>query len=134
MDLEAHKKSLGIFHLVYGILTSVVFLFVGSVASIMMPFIQDAIIDSEGQDAELVIGLVSGILRITFLVLFIFSALPSIIAGIGLISRRSWGVIISMIAGCVSLLNFPFGTVLGVYAIYVFIQNNNQATNEISEG
>jgi len=130
MNLDQHKKTLGILHLVYGIFTALVFLFIGSIANILIPFIQEAIIEDEGVGAEKYVTMVTGIIRTSFMLLFIFSALPSILGGAGLLSKSSWGLIISMIAGCVSLLNFPFGTALGVYTIYVFVQNNNEKNKQ----
>ena len=133
MNLDSHKKTLGILHLVYGIFTALVFLFIGSLASIFIPFIEEAIIAEEGPGAEKYIDLITGVIQTAFLLLLIFSAIPSIIGGIGLVSKKSWGLVIAMIAGCISLLSFPFGTALGVYSIYVFVNNNKQKV-ELSEG
>jgi len=133
MKLDQHKKTLGILHLVYGIFTALVFLFIGSIANIFIPFIQEAIIEDEGIESEKYVIMVAEIIRVAFLILFIFSALPSILGGLGLIMKLRWGLIVSMIAGCVSLLNFPFGTALGIYTIYVFVLNNNEKNEQLVE-
>ncbi len=47
------------------------------------------------------------------------TSIPGIIAGIGLINRTEWGRIFALILGAINLINFPFGTALGIYAIWV---------------
>lgn len=55
--------------------------------------------------------------------LFVLLALPAIIGGIGLLKRRGWARIVIMIVAILSLLNFPFGTAYGAYAIYVLMHD-----------
>lgn len=131
MNLETQKRTLGALHLVYGVLTGFVFIFFGSIGALLIPLIQDSIITSEGDNAEMMINLVVGIIRTAFLLLLIFSAFPSIIAGIGLMFKKPWGIILALISGCVALLNVPFGTALGGYSIYVFIQQHNHTKEDL---
>lgn len=53
--------------------------------------------------------------------LFLLSA-PGIIAGAGLLKRRPWARILTLILGAINLVNLPFGTMLGIYTIWVLIQ------------
>ncbi|WP_420315815.1 hypothetical protein [Ekhidna sp.] len=133
MDIQSHKKTLGIIHIVYGSLISITFIFIGSFISILFPFIADEIAKDVGNDADEILLMVSSIIRTVFILLLIFSALPSIIAGIGLLQKKSWGVVIALIAGCVSIFSFPFGTAVGVYSIYVFVENNKQKNDQNQE-
>jgi O-antigen/teichoic acid export membrane protein len=50
-------------------------------------------------------------------------ALPAIIGGLGLLKQREWARILIIIVAALSLLNFPFGTAYGVYAIYVLLHD-----------
>jgi len=134
MDIQSHKKTLGIIHIVYGSVIAVMFVFIGSLVSIIFPFIAEEIAQDVDQNAEEVLFMVSSIVRTVFILLFIFSALPSILAGIGLVQNKSWGLVIALIAGCVSIFSFPFGTAVGVYSIYVFIENNKQKKNDQDQG
>jgi len=52
-----------------------------------------------------------------------FLAIPSIQAGIGLLIRKEWGRILALAVGFVSLIDFPFGTALGVYTIWLLFDN-----------
>ncbi|MBN2008916.1 hypothetical protein JW960_06190 [candidate division KSB1 bacterium] len=49
-------------------------------------------------------------------------SIPGIIAGIGLLKRQSWARILALIVAVLDLLNIPIGTALGVYTIWVLIQ------------
>lgn len=130
MDIESHKRTLGIIHIVYGSLIAITFLFIGSLVSILFPFISEEIANDVGRDADEILFMVSSIIRTIFILLLIFSALPSIVGGIGLLQKKSWGVVIALIAGCVSIFSFPFGTAVGVYSIYVFVENNKQKNDQ----
>ena len=130
MDLSSKKRILGILHIVYGSFNALVFLFIGVIISTFMPFISELIIEEEGPDAALVLELVGNGARILFTVIFILSAIPSIIGGIGLLQKKGWGLTVALIAGCVSIFSFPFGTALGVYSLIVFIEDNKQRKND----
>jgi voltage-gated potassium channel Kch len=51
-------------------------------------------------------------------------ALPGMIAGYGLLRRKEWGRILAIIIGILNLINFPIGTVIGVYALWVLFQES----------
>lgn len=50
-------------------------------------------------------------------ILFAIGSAPSLIAGIGLLKRRPWSRVLTLVASAINLVNFPFGTALGIYAI-----------------
>jgi hypothetical protein len=65
------------------------------------------------------ISLLIGNLMLIMAVLFF----PGMVAGIGLLlGSRGWARILGLIVGGLSLINFPIGTALGVYAIWVLLQ------------
>ena len=130
MDLSTHKRTLGILHIVYGTFNALVFIFVGVIISTFLPFIGEAIIEEEGPEAAMVVEMIANIIRIVVTFIFILSAIPSIIGGIGLIQKKGWGLTVALIAGCVSIFSIPFGTALGVYSLYVFIEDNKPKKND----
>ena len=130
MDLHSHKKTLSIIHICYGALYTIVFLFIGGILYTFFPFIESAIIEEEGPDAQWVVPLVGGVVKIFLFVLFIFAALPSMIGGIATLQGKKWGMIFLMIGGCLSILSFPIGTAIGAYTIYVFLEDNKQKKND----
>ncbi len=44
---------------------------------------------------------------------------PGLIAGIGLLKRRAWAKVWTLVVAVLSLVNVPIGTVFGIYAIWV---------------
>lgn len=48
--------------------------------------------------------------------------LPGIITGIGLLKRKPWARIAAAVLGILNLMNFPLGTVVGVYTLWILLQ------------
>jgi hypothetical protein len=74
------------------------------------------------------IGILSGEVRAAGLMTFIGLAIsimlialcaPGIIAGIGILARKEWARILAVILAILHLLEFPFGTAFGGYALWV---------------
>jgi hypothetical protein len=49
----------------------------------------------------------------------IIISVPGIIGGIGLLKRKEWARILVLVLGCINLINIPFGTILGIYTIWM---------------
>ena len=89
----------GLLGLLAGILTFVILAIIGLVAN--------------EREALVVLTLVgTGVVLLSS-----FFSLPSVIAGIGLLNFRSWGRVLAIVLGFLSLFAFPIGTVLGIYTI-----------------
>jgi len=50
-------------------------------------------------------------------------SVPDIIGGIGLVKRQSWARILVLILSVLKLINIPLGTIVGVYSIWVLMQD-----------
>jgi hypothetical protein len=57
-------------------------------------------------------------------IFFVLLALPGFLAGYGLLKQREWGRILAIVIAFLNLLNFPLGTLLGIYALWVLLQTN----------
>ena len=57
-------------------------------------------------------------------VLLVVLSVPGIIGGIGLFKRKEWSRILVLIISAIDLLNIPFGTALGIYSIWVLVQQD----------
>lgn len=134
MDLHAHKRTLGIVHIIYGSILAIAYLFIGIILSSFAPFIIEMIQEEEGLEGAALFEMVAGIVKVVFGFIFLFSALPSVIGGIGLLQKKNWGLIITLIAGCISIFSFPFGTAVGVYTLYVYIEDNKNKKSDQKEG
>lgn len=67
-----------------------------------------------------------GLLGLFVLSLFIVFAIPGVIAGAGLLRGSWWARPLGMVAGFLNMAWFPIGTVLGLYAFYVLLQESAQ--------
>jgi hypothetical protein len=54
-------------------------------------------------------------------------AMPALAAGIGLLLRKRWGRVLAIVAAVLGLAGIPIGTLIGIYAIFVLMQD--AATN-----
>ncbi len=50
-------------------------------------------------------------------------SLPGLLAGFGVLKRKTWGRVLALIVGILNLLNFPIGTAIGIYTIWVLMQD-----------
>jgi hypothetical protein len=65
-----------------------------------------------------------GLVGAAGLVFFAVLALPGLLAGYGLLKRKKWGQILGIVVGILGLLNFPVGTAIGGYTLFVLFQNS----------
>jgi hypothetical protein len=115
-SIEKHVSIIGALQIAFGALG----LFIGMIAFVVLAgsgFI------SGDQDAAMIMSVIA-----TFVVaLFAALSLPLIVAGVGLIKRKRWARMLTMILGVLNLLNFPFGTALGIYALWAMMQPEAEA-------
>jgi predicted nucleic acid-binding Zn ribbon protein len=65
---------------------------------------------------------------LTFIALLLLvKAGAGIIAGAGLLQRQPWARTLAIVLGCISLINIPFGTALGIYTLWVLLSPNAEA-------
>ena len=49
-------------------------------------------------------------------------SLPGLAAGYGLLTRKPWSRIVALVVGVLGLVNFPLGTAIGIYTLWVLMQ------------
>ena len=64
-----------------------------------------------------ILGIVGSALLLAVLTL----SIPGIIAGFGLLKLRPWARILAIVLSAIGLINFPFGTVVGIYGLWVLL-------------
>jgi hypothetical protein len=67
---------------------------------------------------------VLGIIGTAIGVLMLLLGLPGVLAGYGLLARKSWGRLLALVIAVLNLVNFPVGTAIGVYALLVLLQQS----------
>lgn len=50
-------------------------------------------------------------------------AVPGVITGFGLLKRKPWARIAAAVLAILNLTNFPIGTAVGIYALWVLLQS-----------
>ena len=70
--------------------------------------------DSEAMGILALIGTI-------FLWFMVVMMVPGILTGIFLLKRKEWARIVALVMGFLYLFDFPFGTALGIYTIWVLI-------------
>jgi len=55
--------------------------------------------------------------------LLVVLGIPGLVAGAGLLARKSWARILAIVVGILALVNFPIGTAIGVYTLFVLMQD-----------
>ena len=77
---------------------------------------------ADDQEALNILTLIASVVGV-FLVV---TAIPGIIGGIGLLKRQAWARILLLILSVFDLFAIPIGTALGVYTIWVLLQDETE--------
>ncbi len=121
--MERHVTILGAFHIAFGALGLVaalaILLVFGGVAGLIG---LGAASDPDALIAVPIIGIVGTILMLAALTL----SVPGIAAGFGLMYYRPWARMVTVVLSLLHLFNFPFGTALGVYGLWVLLSDEGR--------
>ncbi len=118
--LESHKRILGILYIVSGMLHLIGMILLSTLISLFFPMIFE---HAELDDQWILVWIVPFIRTIAVFVILVI-AVPSLIAGWGLLTQKTWSLTLALIIGCLKLFSFPFGTALGIYTIWVYAEEH----------
>jgi hypothetical protein len=115
--METHVKVLGVLYIALSALglCAALFLFfaVGAATGIVG-------LNADSQDAAVAIPII-GLAGTALVAFLLIVSLPGLITGIGLLRFRPWARIVGIVLAVLQLINFPFGTVVGIYALWVLL-------------
>jgi hypothetical protein len=112
VTLEDHNKTLGILHLVYGGLHALLLVFLFLIFGVaLIPLAVAPSPDAHPLPFILAVVAFASFISILFLI-------PPLVAGYGLLKRKSWGRTAGLVAAFLMALNVPFGTALAVYSFW----------------
>jgi len=112
-DMEQHVPILGWVYIISNA-------FMALLGGFLLFFLTGIGVISGEAEAIAILGLVGMFVSGILVVL----ALPGMIAGYGLLRRKECGRILAIIIGILNLINFPIGTIIGVYALWVLFQES----------
>jgi hypothetical protein len=121
-QMTTHVKVLAVLYLVFsGLFLLVTLLFMvalGGAATIVGT-------TATPDDAAIALPII-GITGTALLIFFMALALPGLAAGWGLLNFRPWARILGIVLSALNLINFPFGTLLGIYGLWVLLSKETE--------
>lgn len=121
--MESHKRILGILYIISGAFQMILVFALSMFISTILAFAATEIDPGK----EVIFDFIARIFQFLPAVIIIFFSIPAIIAGIGLLYKQSWALVLALILGCFKLFSFPIGTALGVYTIWIYVEHNKQS-------
>jgi len=119
--MDTHVKVLGALQIAMGILgvfgAAVLFIVFGVGATMVGV--------SGESDAAVALPLI-GLTGMALVVFLLLLSLPGIVIGIGLIRFRPWARIAGIVFSILSLTMIPFGTIVGVYGLWVLFNSETE--------
>jgi hypothetical protein len=115
--MDTHVKVLAWLYIIFGVLGTLLGL--GFMALLSVIGMAGAASDPDAWMALPILGLTGAALG-TFLLML---SLPGIIAGVGLLKYRQWARILTIVLSALNLMNFPIGTILGIYGLWVMLSD-----------
>jgi hypothetical protein len=122
--VPAHLDFLGVLFIIWGLLTTLVgvstlALGVGAVALIMSA-------SRGGEGGQLAAGMTAAAFT-ALAVIAIIWGVAHVVVGVPLRRRRPMARLLALMLGSVDLLLLPYGTALGVYALWVLLNEKGKA-------
>jgi hypothetical protein len=120
--MDTHVKVLGVLYLALsalGVLTALLLLLTfGGTAGIVGAA-------APPEDAAIAIPII-GLTGMALVALLLCLSLPGLLAGWGLLNFRPWARILGIVLAILNLFNIPFGTLLGIYALWVLLNKQTE--------
>lgn len=77
-------------------------------------------LNADPHDAAIALPII-GIAGTALVVFLLAMSLPGVITGVGLLKFRPWARIVGIVLSVIHLINIPFGTLLGIYGLWVLL-------------
>ena len=122
--MTTHVKVLGVLFIVFSALGICAALFVGLGVGIAGGIVGANAPSSEEAAVALPIIGVAGTALVVFLLAL---ALPGLVTGIGLLKFQPWARIVGIVLSVINLINIPFGTIVGVYGLWILFNKETEA-------
>ena len=128
--MERHVTILGAFHIAFGAIGLVIALAILVIFGGAAGLIGVGASDPDALIAVPIVALVGTFLMMAALIL----SVPGIAAGFGLMTYRPWARMLTVVLSLLHLFNFPFGSALGVYGLWVLLSDEGRLLFERRSG
>ena len=119
--METHVKVLGALQIAFGAF--------GLMGAVLLVFVfggAAGIVGASGNpDASIAVPII-GLTGMALVVFLLLTSLPSVIVGIGLLRHSPWARIAGIVLSIVALVMIPFGTMVGVYGLWVLFSKDTE--------
>ena len=118
--MKSHVDFLGILFIVWGLLTVVV-----GVSTLALGIGAATLITSASGGGQVAAGITAAVFTALALMAILWGA-AHVIVGVPLRRCTPWSRLTALMLGSVDLLLLPYGTALGVYALYVLLREDGK--------
>ncbi len=121
--MPSHVDLLGVLFIVWGLLTTLV-----GVSTLALGVGAVALITSanRGEGGQFAAGVTVAVFA-ALAVIAILWGTAHVVVGVPLRHRRPWSRILALMLGSIDLLLLPYGTALGVYALWILLHEDGKA-------
>ncbi len=119
--MEKHVQLVAILMIVYRSLLILASVFIFALTAWITHIIEFQVFRHGDVPVEF-LNIVPMILLAVSTVLFVVSVI-GIIGAIGLLQRKEWGRVITLMVSCLNLIHVPLGTALGIYSLWVLMSD-----------
>jgi len=122
--VDAHVAFVGVLFIIWGLLTALV-----GVSTLALGIGAVALLSSaagRGGGGQVAAG-VTAIAFTTLAIIAIVWGMAHVLVGVPLRQRKAWARVIALLLGSVDLLLLPYGTALGLYTLWVLLNEKGRA-------
>jgi hypothetical protein len=120
-----HVKVLGGLFLALGVLGGVAAIFSSLAFGLLA-----GLVGASGDEGAPLGQAILGFTGLALTVVILLAAAPAIVCGWGLLTFRPWARILGIVLAAIALLVFPYGTLFGVYALWVLFSKRTETVFE----
>jgi hypothetical protein len=120
--MTTHVKVLAVLYIAFSALTICAALFLAFGLGVASSIVGQTAAPEDAAVALPILGL-AGTWLVAFLLVL---SLPGLITGIGLLKFQPWARIVGLVLSVINLINIPFGTVLGIYGLWVLLNKETE--------
>lgn len=120
--MHTHVKVLAVLFIIVGAGGVLAALFSSLLLTVLA-----GMIGGSGERGAVIGGTFLGLTGLILAVVLLLMAVPSIICGWGLLRLRPWARILGIVLSAISLIRFPFLTLLGIYGLWVLFKKDTEA-------
>lgn len=120
--MTTHVKVLGVLYVALSaiglLVAAFLFLAIVSAAGVVG-------VSADPDEAALAIPII-GIAGTTLVGFLVVLCIPGLVVGWGLLTFKSWARIVGIVLSVLNLINVPFGTLLGIYGLWVLLNKDTE--------